>query len=62
MDSVTRWAEERQAVQIALGVTETNLGVLTFYEHLGYVDIGLRAPLPSNPTLQVVVMARRLRT
>jgi ribosomal protein S18 acetylase RimI-like enzyme len=60
MNAVTRWAEERQAARISLGVAESNLEVQKFYERLGYSDIGIRVPLPSNPTLQVVVMARRL--
>jgi ribosomal protein S18 acetylase RimI-like enzyme len=60
MNAVTRWAEERQAARISLGVAESNLEVQKFYERLGYVDSGIRVPLPSNPTLQVVVMVRRL--
>ena len=62
MNAVTRWAEERQAARISLGVAESNLEVQKFYERLGYSDIGIRVPLPSNPTLQVVVMARRLES
>jgi ribosomal protein S18 acetylase RimI-like enzyme len=60
MNAVTKWAEERQAARISLGVAESNLRVQKFYERLGYVDAGIRVPLPSNPTLQVVVMVRRL--
>jgi ribosomal protein S18 acetylase RimI-like enzyme len=62
MNVVTRWAEDRQANLISLGVVESNLEVQKFYERLGYADIGIRVPLPSNPTMQVVVMARRLRS
>jgi len=62
MNAVTRWAEERHAARISLGVAESNLEVQKFYERLGYSDIGIRVPLPSNPTLQVVVMARRLES
>jgi hypothetical protein len=60
MIAVTKWAEERQAARISLGVAESNLEVQKFYERLGYVDSGMRVPLASNPTLQVVVMVRRL--
>jgi ribosomal protein S18 acetylase RimI-like enzyme len=60
MNAVTKWAEERQADCISLGVAESNLEAQKFYERLGYVDSGMRVPLPSNPTLQVVVMVRRL--
>jgi ribosomal protein S18 acetylase RimI-like enzyme len=62
MNAVTKWAEERQAARISLGVSESNLKVQKFYERLGYVDIGIRVPLPSNPTAQAVVMARRLES
>ncbi|HEU0175586.1 MAG TPA: GNAT family N-acetyltransferase [Blastocatellia bacterium] len=62
MNAVTRWAEERQAASISLGVVESNLEVQKFYERLGYADIGIRVALRSNPTEQVVVMARRLES
>lgn len=60
MNAVTKWAEDRQAERISLGVAESNLGVQKFYERLGYADTGIRVPLPSNPTLRVVVLAKRL--
>jgi ribosomal protein S18 acetylase RimI-like enzyme len=60
MSAVTKWAEERQAARISLGVSESNLQVQKFYERLGYADIGIRVPFPSNPTMQVVVMAKKL--
>ncbi len=60
MNAVTKWAEDRQATRISLGVIESNLEAQKFYERLGYADIGIRVPLSSNPTMQVVVMARRL--
>ena len=60
MNAVTRWAEDRRAARICLGVTESNLGVLAFYERLGYADTGIRMPLVPNHKLQVVVMARPL--
>ena len=60
MNAVTKWAEDRQATRISLGVIESNLEVQKFYERLGYADIGIRVPLPSNPTMRVVVMARGL--
>jgi ribosomal protein S18 acetylase RimI-like enzyme len=60
MQAVTRWAEQRGSDRIALGVAESNLGVQAFYQRLGYTDTGLRLPLLSNPSLRVVVMAKRL--
>ena len=61
MDAVTQWAEERGVEQVVLGVTETNLSVLKFYEHLGYTDRGFRVHLPGNGTKQIIIMARRLK-
>jgi hypothetical protein len=60
MSAVAKWAAERGAVPIALGVSESNFVVQKFYEHLGHVDTGMRVPAPSNPALQVVVMTKRL--
>jgi ribosomal protein S18 acetylase RimI-like enzyme len=60
MNAVTKWAEDRQAARISLGVAESNWGVQKFYERLGYTDTGIRVPLLSNPILQVVVLAKRL--
>jgi ribosomal protein S18 acetylase RimI-like enzyme len=60
MNAVTTWAEEGRAARISLGVAESNLGVQKFYEHLGYVDTGIRVPLLSNPSLRVIVLAKRL--
>jgi len=62
MEAVSAWGRERGADQLVLGVTETNLAVVKFYEHLGYADIGMRIPLPSDPTKQIIVMARKLAT
>ena len=62
MNAVSRWAEERKASQISLGVAESNLGVLKFYEGLGYADTGIRVPLASNTALRVVVLAKRIES
>jgi ribosomal protein S18 acetylase RimI-like enzyme len=62
MNAVTKWAEDRQAARISLGVAESNLKVQKFYEGLGYADIGIRVPISSNPTMQAVVMARRIES
>lgn len=60
MDAVENWAENRGASQIVLGVMESNLHVQKFYEHLGYVDTGMRVNVPATPAAQVVIMSRRL--
>ena len=60
MNAVRQWATDRGLAQMVLGVMESNLQVREFYERLGYVDIGMRVPAPSNPVVQVVVMSKRL--
>lgn len=61
MDAVTNWATTRGAEQIVLGITETNLNVVKFYEHLGYSDTGMRVPIPGHLPRHIIVMARRLK-
>jgi GNAT superfamily N-acetyltransferase len=58
MEAATHWATAQSAEQIMLGVLETNVSVLKFYEHLGYSDTGIRAPV--DDTTQVIVLGRRL--
>ena len=60
MDAATEWARHNGKNQVALGVSELNLQVMPFYEHLGYVDIGVRVPWPVDPSKQVIVMARQI--
>jgi ribosomal protein S18 acetylase RimI-like enzyme len=62
MNAVASWAEEHHAARISLGVAESNLKVQKFYERLGYADIGIRVPIQSNPSMQAVIMARRLES
>jgi ribosomal protein S18 acetylase RimI-like enzyme len=60
MDAVTEWAASWGADQVTLGVKETNVNVLKFYEHLGYQDIGVRVQMPNDPA-NVIIMGRRLK-
>jgi GNAT superfamily N-acetyltransferase len=60
MEAITKWALEQGANQIGLGVTEMNIEGLHFYEHLGYTDLGFRAPWPPDPTKQILILGRRI--
>jgi GNAT superfamily N-acetyltransferase len=60
MDIVTRWAMDLNAQQIGLGVTELNTQGMKFYEHLGYFDTGIRAPIPWDPSRQIIILGRKL--
>ncbi|HVP57318.1 MAG TPA: GNAT family N-acetyltransferase [bacterium] len=60
MRAVTEWAASWGAEQVALGVKQTNVAVLQFYEHLGWQDTGVRLPNPQNPGENTIIMSRRL--
>jgi len=46
--------------QIIVGITETNLSVVKFFEHLGYHDTGNRGQVSGDWPRQLIVMARKL--
>lgn len=60
MDTITTWAFKQNAKFIGLGVTEMNLNALKFYEHLGYIDLGIRFPLPWDLSKQIIMLGRQL--
>ncbi len=60
--TVIDWAEARNATTVHLWVTETNKPARLLYERCGFVLTGERQPLPSNPVLGEVAMARPLRS
>jgi L-amino acid N-acyltransferase YncA len=60
MDAVTRWAKEQSMDQIFVGIKDTNLGVMKFFEHLGYHDTGIRRQLSDDSPRQLILMARKL--
>ncbi len=60
IDAVTGWARERDATSVHLWVTETNKHARLLYERCGFSVTAERQPLPSNPALGEVGLARRL--
>jgi len=60
MDVVTCWAKERGMDQIFVGIKDTNLGVVKFFEHLGYDDTGIRQQVSTDSPRQLILMARKL--
>jgi ribosomal protein S18 acetylase RimI-like enzyme len=62
MSAATEWAQGKNAALLGLGVTEMNTNAMRFYEHLGYKDTGMRFAWPPDPTKQIIVLGRRLRT
>ena len=60
VEQVLGWARTWDARSVILGVTETNGGAATFYEHLGFVDTGERDPLREGSELRVRIFRRRV--
>ena len=60
IDAVTGWARKRDATSVHLWVTETNKRARLLYERCGFSVTAERQPLPSNPALGEVGMARPL--
>jgi ribosomal protein S18 acetylase RimI-like enzyme len=58
--SVIGWAHDKNATQVHLWVTETNAHARALYERLGFAPAGERQPLPSDPSLGEIAMARTL--
>jgi GNAT superfamily N-acetyltransferase len=61
MEVVTHWAEEQGMDQINVGITDTNPGIVKFYEHLGYHDTGIREQVSNDSSRQLIVMERKLK-
>ena len=58
--AVLDWAQARHARSVNLWVTETNKPARRLYERCGFKPTGERQPLPSNPALGELAMARKL--
>jgi len=58
--AVNTWGLARQAATMHLWVTETNSSARLLYERCGFSFTGERQPLPSNPAVAEVAMARPL--
>jgi GNAT superfamily N-acetyltransferase len=58
--TVVAWAEARGAKTVHLWVTESNVHARALYERCGFSLTGERQPLPSDPVLDEIAMARPL--
>lgn len=58
LDAVIEWARSRGAASVHLWVTEGNDPAIGLYERFGFAFTGESAPLPSNPALRELCMAR----
>ena len=59
-EAVGAWARAQGAVTLEAQVTEANEPASRFYACLGFVDMGRREPLLSNPALQIRFLRRSL--
>jgi GNAT superfamily N-acetyltransferase len=60
IDAVIDWARDRDTATVHLWVTETNKPARRLYERCGFMATAERQPLPSNPALGEIGMARPL--
>jgi ribosomal protein S18 acetylase RimI-like enzyme len=58
--AITGWARQQGASTVHLWVTETNKHARLLYERCGFTVTAERQPLPSNPALAEIAMARLL--
>ena len=58
--AVIGWASDRRATSVHLWVTETNAPARALYQRCGFALTGERQPLPSDPAISEVAMARPL--
>jgi GNAT superfamily N-acetyltransferase len=58
--TVIDWAGQKNATSVHLWVTETNFRARALYERCGFTPTGERQPLPSDPSIGEIAMARRL--
>jgi ribosomal protein S18 acetylase RimI-like enzyme len=58
--AVFAWAQARDAKTVHLWVTESNDPARALYERCGFSPTGERQPLPSDPSLDEIAMARAL--
>jgi GNAT superfamily N-acetyltransferase len=60
VEAVAEWARGRRARRLELWVTETNEPARSLYARQRFVATDQTKPLPSNPSLQEVLMVREL--
>jgi RimJ/RimL family protein N-acetyltransferase len=58
--AVLDWAQARHLRSVHLWVTDNNKAARRLYERCGFKPTGERQPLPSNPALGELAMARQL--
>ena len=59
--AVAQWVEEQGARRICLWVTEENAPARQLYERCGFVMTGGQQPMPRDPSITEIMMARDLR-
>ena len=60
VEAVMEFARARPVSRVHLWVTESNRSARRMYERCGFTETGERQPLPSDPALMEVAMARKV--
>lgn len=60
VEQVESWARERGATRIELGVNAATLAAVRLYESCGYESTGSTRPLPSDPSVTVIELAKTI--
>jgi GNAT superfamily N-acetyltransferase len=60
VEAIADWAREQQSDQLTLWVVDGNARAERFYQRLGFARTGAAQPVPGNPALTEVEMARAL--
>ena len=60
VEAVMEFARARPVPRVHLWVTESNRSARRMYERCGFTETGERQPLPSDPALMEVAMARKV--
>lgn len=58
VETIVEWAEGAGAERCELWVAEPNLPALDLYLRLGFMDAGIRQPMPSNETVTEMKLVR----
>ena len=58
--AVVEWSRGERFRRVVLWVTETNAPAIALYRRCGFAPTGERNPLPSNPSLSIIEMAREI--
>jgi ribosomal protein S18 acetylase RimI-like enzyme len=60
MQIAINWIQEKGVLLVTLGVTSTNMQVMSFYKKLGFENLGMTIGVQGQPEKSITVMGKRL--